>query len=285
MAWQLTFRALYLQSHRILVQYPPEHALTENATQGAASAGMTLTELVAAAAHDLNAPLFSILGLTQLLLDDRAPDEATRREFLTIIHRQATQLSRIVSDLRDLSALDAGAPIALDFEPVPVGDLVEDVVLRATPVAEQRHISLGMRIGANIPQVCTDRGRATQVLDNLLGNALKFTSKGGAVEVIAEPGSSSDFVRISVQDTGVGLPTDSIADVFEPFVRADPSKTDGSGLGLYISKQFVSLLRGRISLQSKLGEGSTFWIELPTVASPDGTPCRNTIATTPASDK
>jgi signal transduction histidine kinase len=265
MAWQLSFwglDALAILSDSVTVRTGARH-VSENATRGETTVGLSLSDFVAAAAHDLSAPLFSILGLTQLLLDDKAPDEATRHEFLTIIHRQATQLSHIVSDLRDLSALDAGAPISLDLEPVLPIMLVDDVVARAKPVASDKRISLAVRIASDLPPIQTDRGRATQVLDNLLDNALKFTPSGGAVEISAEPGDTSDFVRIAVRDSGIGMSPEVVSHVFERFFRLEPSSAEGTGLGLYISKQLVRLLGGEIGVVSKLGEGSTLWIELP----------------------
>ena len=237
--------------------------MTENAVQGETSAGLNLSDFVAAAAHDLGAPLFSILGLSQLLLSDKVPDEATRREFLTIIHQQATQLSHIVGDLRDLAATEAGAPISLDLEPVRPIMLVDDVAARAKPVARDKRISLSMRIASDLPPIQIDRGRATQVLDNLLGNALKFTPPGGTVEVSAETGDSCDFVRIAVRDSGIGMVPEVVSQVFERFFRIDSPLTEGTGLGLFSSKQLVRLLGGKIGASSKLGEGSTFWIELP----------------------
>jgi len=259
--------------------------VTENATQGETSAGMTLSDFVAAAAHDLSAPLFSILGLTQLLLDDKAPDEATRREFLTIIYGQAAQLSRMVNDLRNLSTLEARAPISLDFEPILLENLIGEVVTRAKPVAGQKQITLGMRIAPDLSPIRTDRGRATQVLDNLLGNALKFSAQGGAVEISAEPGDSRDVVRIAVRDTGLGITSEVLSQVFERFFRLDPSSTEGRGLGLYISKQLVGLLGGKIGADSKLGEGSTFWIELPSGMSPNSAGCHKGASNTPMTDR
>ena len=190
----------------------------------------------------------------------------------------------MVNDLRDLSTLEALAPISLDFEPILLENLIGEVVTRAKPVAGQKQISLGMRIAPDLSPIRTDRGRATQVLDNLLGNALKFTTQGGAVEVSAEPGASPDFVRLAVRDTGFGIPSEVLSHVFERFFRVEPSSAEGRGLGLYISKQLVGLLGGKIGADSKLGEGSTFWIELPNGMSPNGTDCHKAPANAPMTD-
>jgi signal transduction histidine kinase len=234
----------------------------------------SLSEFVGSLAHEMRAPLFSIVGYTQLLLDYQARDEGTRRDCLTVILRQARQLTRIVDDMYVLSRLDAAAPIPLDVEPVDANDLIHDVLMRARDIADEKHIKLEMNVTAGLMPISADLGRLTQVLDNLVGNALKFSLQGGLVQVSAKPDVGGGAVRLSVRDGGIGIPPEAVSRVFERFYQVTDlptQKIDGVGLGLYISRRLVEILGGEIGVNSVLCEGSEFWLTLPChVVSHDG---------------
>ena len=235
--------------------------MTENANR--TESALSLSDVVAAAAHDLTTPLSTILGLTQLLLDDKPPDEATRREFLLLIHAQAAQLERIVQNLKEFSLVEAGGPVTPHWEHLTCDELLAGAVARATPAAVQKGITLTAVCAENLRCIQTDRGMAGRVLDNLLGNAIKYTAEGGRIEVNAGQGATPKFVRITVRDTGSGISPNDLPHVFERGYRGQTADIEGRGLGLYIASKLTALLGGTIGVESEEGKGSRFFVELP----------------------
>lgn len=219
-------------------------------------------ELTANVSHELRTPLTSIKGFTETLLDGAMKDDETCRRFLTIISREADRLVKLVDDLLDLSQLESKR-VTLDLRPVDVAVLVAHTVDKLQPLAQGSGLLLAKETPTEV-WVNADRDRLEQVLTNLVDNALKYTPRGGRVDV--RVAKANREVEISVSDTGKGIRPDDLPHVFERFYRADRSRTRGSGgtgLGLAIARHIVEAHGGRIRVYSLLDEGTTFLFTLP----------------------
>lgn len=220
--------------------------------------------MMADIAHELRTPLTVVQGNLEALMDgvyDLTPEN------VAAIHKQTVVLTRLVADLRDLALAEAGQ-LRLEQKPVSLGDVISQVREGLEIQAREKDVTLKSEVDENLPQVQADEQRITQVLFNLMSNALRHTPAGGTVAVSAE--LRDDRVLISVRDTGTGIPPEDLPHVFERFYRADRSRarsTGGSGLGLTIAKQIVEAHGGQIWAQSWLGAGSTFAFSLPLSAS------------------
>jgi PAS domain S-box-containing protein len=222
------------------------------------------SDFVSTVSHELRTPLFSIRGFVKLILDGKVPDEATRTEFLTIVSQQSDQLMGIVNDLLDVSRLDAGREIDMNWETVEPGALITDTVTRLSNLASDKQLTLLTEVTPPLPLVRVDVRRFSQVLTNLIGNAIKFTPEGGCIKVSAT--GNDDGLLVNVMDNGQGIPADAVPRLFDRFYQVDHSgtrKAGGTGLGLYICKQIIESFGGRIDVESILGKGSRFWFQLP----------------------
>lgn len=220
-------------------------------------------DFVSTVSHELRTPLFSIQGFVRLILDDPKLDEQTRREFLTIIDRQTNNLAEMVTNLLDLSRLAEGR-LQMERQPVQILDVIGDVVLELQGYARQQEVQLLSELPSELPRVLGDARRLEQVTVNLLGNAIKFTPRGG--KVVIRAGSRANHVLVAVTDTGIGIPEDKLPHLFSRFYRVEEHRTyavGGSGLGLHISEQIVKGHGGRIWVRSEVGRGSTFTFSLP----------------------
>ena len=220
--------------------------------------------LIADVSHELRTPLTAIKGSMEGLMDGVLPatDETYQQ-----IHSEADRLNRLVDDLQELSRVEARA-YELESQPVDVSSLVRSVTKRLTPQAETKGVSLSLEIAPDLPRVLADEDRAVQVLTNLTGNALQYTPEGGGVTITAKR-INNDEVQIAVRDTGIGIPPEHLAHIFDRFYRADKSRSrqagGGSGIGLTIARALVEAHRGRIWAESTgEGRGSTFTFTLPT---------------------
>lgn len=220
--------------------------------------------LTADVAHELRTPLQIIQGNLEGVLDDvYEPTD----EHVSATLDEVRLLTRLVEDLRTLSLAESGQ-LALVWETVDVAELLADVNTSFSGQAEAADIDVRVEVQGDSEQmaVAADAGRLDQVLGNLMANALRHTPRGGTVTLRAEPIEGG--VRITVRDTGEGIPSEDLPYVFDRFWRGDRSRSHaggaGSGLGLAIARQLVQAQGGRISVQSQVGQGTTFAIELPT---------------------
>ena len=220
------------------------------------------SELVRIVSHELRTPLASILGFTSVLLNrDTEPEE--QRRYLEIIDREGRRLSDLLNDFLDAERLDEGH-LLLEHELIDVSRVVQDQV-RLFEGQSEKH-TLDMEIPPTPLTVLGDPHRLAQVVGNLLSNAIKYSPEGGTVHVVAE--QDNGMVRVSVRDEGLGIPEDQQERVFLKFFRGDApaSGIPGTGLGLTIARSVVEAHGGSMNFESDSGEGSVFWLELPTAA-------------------
>jgi signal transduction histidine kinase len=224
-------------------------------------------EFVALVSHELRTPLTSIAGYVELALEEDVNDDV--RAYLDVVSRNSERLLVLISDLLFAARLQAGD---LSFEPREV-DLA-DVLRAGLRAHEARALAKGVMLTCDLgclPKVRVDRSRVQHVVDNLVSNAVKFTPSGGAVDLsLARAG---DAARIEVADTGIGIAPEDQAHLFQRFFRASNAverQIPGAGLGLYISRAIADAHDGRLTVESRLGEGSTFRLDLPLAAQPRG---------------
>ncbi len=220
------------------------------------------TEFLQTLSHELRTPLNSVLGFSQVLLDEiDGPLTVSQKENVRAVLTSGEHLKSLVDDVLDLAALSAGR-ITLKRQRVDVGPLVDEIV-RLLESQRAEAVVLGHSIDVDAPPVDADPKRLRQILWNLAGNAVKFT-KQGRVSIAVRP-SIGDRVRIIVSDTGPGIPAQELDAIFEEFVQAEGAerRPRGSGLGLSICKRLTELHAGEIHVRSEVGKGSEFEVVLP----------------------
>jgi PAS domain S-box-containing protein len=221
------------------------------------------SDFVATVSHELRTPLAAIHGSALTILrPDLELDEETSGRLLNVIADESSRLAEIVNDLLVASHLDSGQ-VAAQIERCDPRELA-DRVLEAARTHKPDGIDLQLSTAEDVPDVAADREHLRQVLANLVDNAIKYSPDGGPVDVHVAPRDS--WVRFSVRDRGLGIPRNEHARVFEKFYRLDPDMTrgvGGTGLGLYISRQLVETMDGKIWVESEQGSGSTFVVEIP----------------------
>jgi two-component system phosphate regulon sensor histidine kinase PhoR len=217
-------------------------------------------DFVANVSHEFKTPLTSIRGYAETLLDTSAHDPEHTREFLETIQRNATQLQALVEDLMVLAQLESEPPV--EKKTISVGDLIkEQIASRRRSLAEK---SLQVEVNCTTGEILADRDRLARALSNLLDNAIHYNKIGGQIQISSRQ-EGGTFV-VDIKDTGSGIPQSDLVRVFERFYRVEKSRTrdsGGTGLGLAIAKHAVESQGGSISVESKLGSGSTFTITLP----------------------
>jgi signal transduction histidine kinase len=219
-------------------------------------------EFVSLVSHELRTPLTSIRGYVELLLEDESQLTEEQERFLAVVDRNSQRLLHVVGDLLFLAQIDAGK-LTIEREEVELAELVEHAVEASRPVADDRRIELRAATEP-LPTFWGDGARLTQVLDNLISNALKFTPEDG--RVIVTLGSRNGHAVLEVEDTGMGIPEAEQAQLFQRFFRssmATEKAIPGTGLGLAITKAIVERHGGRISVDSKPNKGTTVRVELP----------------------
>jgi signal transduction histidine kinase len=217
-------------------------------------------QMTADIAHELRTPLTIVLGHTEALSDGELPPNS---ETFEIIYDETKRLNRLVEDLRTLSLSDAGE-LHLNRDKVSPRDLLEHAAAARKTEAKAKNITLQIESSMELPAVDVDPDRMTQVMVNLLDNALRYTPAGGSISLSAR--QNQEAVQIEVKDTGPGIPPEDLSHLFERFYRGDKSRQreeGGTGLGLAIAKSLVESQNGQIRVESQPGEGATFLIELP----------------------
>ena len=241
----------------------------EQAKVAAEVANATKSAFLANMSHEIRTPMTAILGYADLLTEPDL-DASQRREYLELIRRNGRHLLEILNDILDLSKIEAGKMVV---QPVPTSlvDLLADVASVMRLRARQRGIELSVEYDGPLPRtIYTDESRLRQALVNLVGNAVKFTERGGVrirAGFLPQWRGQTPAVRIEVIDTGIGIDPEKLPNLFDPFVQADASTTrryGGTGLGLAITRRIVELLGGELSVHSRLGQGSTFTVTIPT---------------------
>jgi two-component system phosphate regulon sensor histidine kinase PhoR len=211
--------------------------------------------------HELRTPLASLRALAETLQDGALEDPPAARRFVDQIQVEVDALTQMVNELLELSKIESGR-FSLDRSPVAAYDLLNSASERMQLQAERANLSLRVECTNDLPNVQIDSQRLEQVLVNLIHNAVKFTRPGGEIVLFAEPGIGE--VRFAVRDTGVGIPADEVPRIFERFYRVDKSRTgNGTGLGLSIAKHIVEAHGGKIWVESREGQGSTFYFTIP----------------------
>lgn len=211
--------------------------------------------------HELRTPLASLKALTETLRDGALSDPTVAPHFLSRIETEVDALSQMTQELLDLSRIESGQ-MALNLDRLNPLQLLKSAAERMRAQAERAGLTLTVDAEAALPEVRADGARVEQVLVNLIHNAVKFTPTPGAITLSAQ--ADGLFVRFAVKDTGIGIPEDDLERVFERFYKADRSRSgSGTGLGLSISRHIVELHGGKIWVESREGEGSTFQFTLP----------------------
>jgi len=224
-------------------------------------------QVLAAVSHEMRTPLTSIISFSELLRGEANGLSPEGLRFLGIIERNADRLLRLVDDLLMLNRLEAGG-LPIDLKQVSLRDIAAEAVKNAVPIAAQSGVTVHLDAGEG-PPALADARRITQVLDNLIGNAVKFSHAGGLVQVRLRYGRGT--WRIDVSDAGIGIPPDETARLFDLFVRGTNARLaglPGTGLGLAIVKALVEMHGGHVTVESVLDQGSTFSVFLDADAAP-----------------
>lgn len=223
------------------------------------------TSFVSVINHEMRTPVTAILGYAELLFSDKTPLPSFHLDMMHRIQDQGQRLANLANNLLDISRLEEGE-LAFNLQPLDVAAIIDQTVAAIKPVAEQKHISIGVDLPDALPNICGDSQRVSQVLANFLSNAVKYTPDTGSVTVTAQVGDPAGMVKISVADTGVGISADMLPHVFDRFYRAEHDlrmNIVGIGLGLSVAKRLVEAQGGKIWAESEEGQGSTFTFALP----------------------
>jgi len=265
--------------HDITVRKEAELAMRV-AKEAAESADRAKGEFLAIMSHELRTPINGVLGFAKLLRD--SPLTAEQRSNLDMITESAEALEALVCDILDLSKIEAGA-IAIESSPFALRRCIEQVCQLLRPRAHAAGLTLEARIATDVPAIVNgDQHRLRQILQNLVGNAIKFTERGGVTlivdcvrtETLPEEKRRAVRLQFEVRDTGIGIPPDKLALLFQPFSQVDSSarrRRGGAGLGLTIAKRLCEHMGGAISVESHPGEGSTFYFTIMVTYQPGDT--------------
>jgi signal transduction histidine kinase len=223
------------------------------------------SQFLANVSHELRTPLNAIMGYTHLMLEGVSGDlNGPQQDKLNRIDANARHLLAVINDLLDISRIESGK-MPVQMERVLLPELIDEVMTEVEPVIAGTRLAVTRELSPGLPEIQTDRQKVKQIVLNLLSNALKFTPQG-AVAIRLEQDGEAEEISIAVSDTGIGIAEENQKTIFEAFQQANSSyarRQGGTGLGLTICRRLAHLLDGRITLVSRLGEGSTFTLFLP----------------------
>jgi signal transduction histidine kinase/AmiR/NasT family two-component response regulator len=245
-----------------------KNAELESAKFVAEKANLAKSEFLSSMSHELRTPLNAILGFAQLMDSGSPLPTPSQKRSIDQILKAGWYLLELINEILDLALIESGK-LALSLEPMSLGEVMVECQAMIETQAEKRDIRIAFPV-FEIPYfVKSDRTRVKQVLINLLSNAIKYNKVGGAV-VVGCTATTAERIRISVKDTGEGLTADKLTQLFEPFNRLgrEGGIEEGTGIGLMVSKRLVELMGGEIGVESTVGVGSVFWIELNVSAEP-----------------
>jgi diguanylate cyclase (GGDEF)-like protein len=239
------------------------------------------SRFIANMSHELRTPLNSIIGFSEVLADKIFGELSENQErYVRNIHSSGKHLLELVNNVLDIAKIEAGK-YEMSYETFRAEDMIAEIFNIMTPMAEKKLIDLSLTIADDVDAITADTVKLKQVFYNLISNAIKFTPEGGKVRVAVarEEGrgdlENQEFARFSVSDTGVGIRPEDIERIFDEFEQADTAfsrQYGGAGLGLALTKKLVELHGGRVSVESRLGEGSTFTVLIPLITYPEKIP-------------
>src|SRR6204780_797771 len=251
-----------------------EHTLQENnvelerARAAAEKANLAKSDFLSSMSHELRSPLNAILGFAQLINSDSPPPTPSQRESIDQILHAGWYLLELINEILDLAQIESGR-LALSLEPTSLEEVMLECQAMIEPQGQKRGIKMTFPRFEAPCFVDADRTRLKQVIINLLSNAIKYNQPNGTV-VVDYTATTPELVRVSVRDTGAGLPPEMLVQLFQPFNRLgqERSTEEGTGIGLVMSKRLVELMGGVIGVESAVGAGSVFWFELNSTAEP-----------------
>jgi PAS domain S-box-containing protein len=252
---------------RDLTERNKVEAILTNARAVAETANLAKSDFLSSMSHELRSPLNAILGFAQLMESDSPPPTPAQGESIIQILNAGWYLLELINEVLDLATIESGK-LSMSFEPVSLDELLLECQAMVEPLAQRRNLRMTFPRHDAPFCIVADRTRIKQVLINLLSNAIKYNAAGGSVAVDCRAIAASGRVRVTVTDTGAGLPPEKVAQLFQPFNRLgqESGGEEGTGIGLVVSKRLVELMSGVIGVESTVGTGSTFWVELPSSA-------------------